>query len=101
MDKNRNDKESKSRIQEKMLVIVNRDWSRTYAATVNTFSSEGGDDSYSARCDMKNTSIISAAENKFRLSENMDELATIIEDRMSRETPKGTTEVAGLNYFLS
>lgn len=101
MKAEKKDKGSEPKSTEKMLVIVDKDWSRTYAATVNTFISKEEGNTYSAKCEIKNASIISAAESKYRLSENMDELATIIEDRLSREIPSGTTRVAGLNYYLS
>ena len=83
-----------------MMVIVNKDWSRTYAASIRTVKSENCHE-WVGICKMKKENIVSAASDKYALSTNMDELATIIEDRISKEIPAGTPVIAGTHYFLS
>lgn len=101
METNQDRNNSKYELTERMLVIVNRDWSRTYAASVRRVKEEEGIRYLSARCRLRKSSIISAAANKDMLSSNMDELATIIEDRISEISSHHTLTIAGAEYFLS
>ena len=77
------------RIKEKMLVVVNHDWDRTYIASIHPRREQDGRKKYAATCEMNGYSIISVAENKPRLSMGMDELATIIEEYTSTKLPYG------------
>ena len=83
-----------------ILVVVNRDWRRTYAATIKTIKSKGNNE-WIGTCQMKKEIIVSTADDKYDLSIKLDELATIIEDRISKEIPAGTPIIAGTHYFLS
>lgn len=98
MGENRENKRSKFELTEQMLVIVDKDWSRTYVATIQTIEANEGTLKYAAKCTLKNASIVGIASDKNQLSTNMDELATIVEDRFySEETLPGAFKVAGLN----
>lgn len=101
MGERKENKKSKFGISEKMLVIVNKDWSRTYVATIQAINAEEGSQKFSAKCDMKNSSIIGSATNKNQLSNNMDEMATIIEDCILDDTPARTPKIAGISYCLN
>jgi hypothetical protein len=101
MSENRENKKSKFEITEHMLVIVNKDWNRTYVATIQILNSDEGIRNYSAKCELKNSSIVGMAGDKNQLSTNMDEMATIIEDCISGETPGETPVIAGTNCCLN
>jgi hypothetical protein len=101
MSKNMNSKKSRPDLTDVMMVIVNREWWRAYVASIKIVNTEKGIKKYAAKCELKNTAIISSAYDKSQLSTNMDELATISEDRISREIPAGTPVIAGANYFLN
>ena len=101
MSEHSDNKRSKFEITEQMLVIVNKDWTRTYVASIQILDTDQYNRKYSAKCKLKNTEIVSLARNKSQLSNNMDEMATIIEDCISGEIPAGTPTIAGLNYCLN
>ena len=90
-----NNKKWKFEVTEQMLVIVNRDWSRTYVASIHTQLSHDGDKIYSAKCDLRNSSIVCFASDKNQLSNKMDELATLIEDRISLQVPENNPVIGG------
>ncbi len=101
MSENKFNRKSKFELAEQMMVIVNRDWSRTYVASVQITNSREGFRTFSAKCDLKNSSIVSTASNKSQLSTYMDEMATLIEDRISKEIPAETPVIAGTNCCLN
>ena len=101
MSEHRDNKRSKFEITEQMLVIVNKDWTRTYVASIQILDADQDIKKYSAKCKLKNSSIVGIARDKNQLSTNMDEMATIIEDCISGEPPAGTPTVAGLSYCLN
>jgi hypothetical protein len=90
-----------SRLRDKMLVFVNNDWHRSYVASINTISMPDGTKMYSAKCKMKDSSIVGTAENKLRLSMCMDDLATIIEEYTSPNLPFGIPLVADIICCLN
>jgi hypothetical protein len=94
-------KKSKFELTEQMLVIVNKDWSRTYVASIRTIEAEEGIKRFSAKCELKYSSIVTIASDKNQLSTNMDEMATIIEDCVSGENPVDTPVIAGTNCCLN
>jgi hypothetical protein len=98
-DLNDNNKTGKN-LTSGLLVVVNRDWRRTYAASIRSVES-GVSSKWVATCRLKKEIILSTATDKYDLSLKMDELATIIEDRMSKEVPIGTPRIAGTHYFLN
>lgn len=95
MRENKFNKKSKFELAEQMMVIVNRDWSRTYIASIKITATDKGTRKFSGKCDLRNNSIISAADNKSQLSTCMDEMATLIEDRISKTLPDDTPIIAG------
>lgn len=101
MGENMENKKSKFRIKEKMLVFVNNDWHRSYVASINRIDTSDGSITYSAKCKMKDSSIVSTAINKTQLSMRMDELATIIEEYTSPKLPYGVTLVADIVCCLN
>jgi hypothetical protein len=96
MGENMENKKSKFRIKEKMLVFVNNDWHRSYVASINRMIKSDGTIIYSAKCKMKDFSIVSAAKNKTQLSMRMDELATVIEEYTSPKLPFGVSLIADI-----
>ena len=82
-------KKPKFRMREQILVIVNKDWHRTYVASIQTINVPDGTKRYSAKCKLKESSIVGIANDKDQLSRCMDELATIIEEYTSRKLPFG------------
>lgn len=78
-------------IRERMLVIVNNDWHRTYVASVKSIKEVDGKTTYSATCKMKESTIVGIAKSKTEMSPCMDELATIIEEYTSRKLSTGVT----------
>ena len=98
MGEKKDNKRSKLGLSEKILVIVNKDWSRTYVATIQAINAEKGPEKYAAKCDMKHSSIIGSASNKNQLSTNMDEMATIVEDCIPVNTDSVNPKIAGISY---
>lgn len=78
-----------SELRDKMLVFVNNDWHRTYVASIHTINLPDGTKLFSAKCKMRDFSIVGTAKNKLRLSMYMDDLATIIEEYTSPKLPYG------------
>lgn len=101
MSDQKDNRKSKFELTDQMIVIVNRDWSRTYIASVQITKTALGNKKYSAKCDLKNLSIVCSALNKTRLSMQMDEMATIIEDCFSGELPAEIPVIAGTNCCLN
>ena len=101
MGENMENKKSKFRIKERMLVFVNNDWHRSYVANINRINTSDGSIMYSAKCRMKDSSIISTAKDKTQLSMRMDELATIIEEYTSPKLPYGIPLVADIICCLN
>ena len=101
MSENKDNKRSKFELAEQMMVIVNKDWSRTYIAAIQIINTIEGNKKFSGKCDLKNSSIISTACNKNQLSTYMDEMATIVEDFISTENPSETPVIAGTNCCLN
>lgn len=101
MSENKQNKKSKFELNEQMLVIVNKDWSRTYVASIKLINAREGLRKYFAKCEMKNSSIVCTARDKNQLSTYMDELATIIEDCVSGETLAESPVIAGIKFVLN
>jgi len=101
MGENRENKNPKFRIREQMLVIVNKDWHRTYVASIHTIKGHDGRKKYSAKCKLKESSIVGIAYDKDQLSRCMDELATIIEEYTSRKLPFGIPLVLDIIFGLN
>jgi hypothetical protein len=97
MGENKENKKSRFKFTESMLVMVNRDFNRSYAAIIRLVDPTKSMRNFTAKCKLRNSTIISSASDKTCLSTNMDELATIVEDRFfSGDTPPGSFKVAGL-----
>ena len=101
MGENMKNNKSKFRIKEKMLVFVNNDWHRHYVASIHTINASDGTKKYSAKCELKDSSIVGTAKNKIQLSMYMDELATIIEEYTSPKLPYGAPLVMDLICCLN
>lgn len=90
MGEYKGNKNQRYHFKERMMVVVNRDWSRTYVASINTFYEPDGAKTFSAKCRLKDVAIVSDKKSDLEeLSINMNELATIIEEYTSRKLPYG------------
>ena len=101
MSENKFNKKSRFELAEQMMVIVNRDWSRTYIASIQITATKDGKKNFSGKCDLRNSSIISTASNKSQLSTYMDEMATLIEDRIPTMIPADIPVISGTTCCLN
>lgn len=98
MGNNMENKRHRSGLKEQMLVIVNQDWTRAYVASIDTMKTDDLRIHYTAKCKLENAVIVSTAKNKDKLSQCMNELATLSEDYILGESPAGTFLIAGINW---
>ncbi len=101
MGENRENKNPNFKFRDKMLVIVNKDWHRIYVASIHTIKGHDERKKYSAKCKLKESSIMCNANDKDQLSRCMDELATIIEEYTSRNLPFGIPLVLDIIFGLN
>ncbi len=89
MAENMENKKPRHRINDRMLVIVNNDWTRNYSASIHSINRPDGKKEYSAKCKLKDCIALCKATDKNELSRRMDQLATVIEEYTSRKLPYG------------
>lgn len=88
-------------VSERILVIVNKDWFRTYMAFVSIFKDADGRKKYTATCKLKDSTIVGIADSNDEMSDRMDELATIIEEYTSPKLPTGVKLSKDLHCALN
>lgn len=75
--------------RDELLVVVNHDYRRTYRAFMQSIFEADGTIRHTAVCQMKGITIVGVSSRRSRLSDRMNELATVIEEYTSPKLPTG------------